>query len=412
MNTAALSRKKKLLSLVLTLVFLLTCLPAAFAVDLNVDAGFYFKQSRGGTCTLASAAMMLRRRAYFDGLTDWSSVTENSVRGTAWANGLSHSFTYKEMQVGYATLPSSKVEKIQTLITLLSQHPEGIVLYDRSQPHAVLLTDYTNGVFHCSDPAGNISSGRIPLTSSSVSVNGASCYWYVTSDHNSVASAADGLRLEGMSYPVNIQVGKGMALTGTANSAKPTREQTMRVFKNPSNWLVSVALIFFNISIVSFSAYVIVYMGQRGIPAAEAGPLYSYTSLIGIFAMLAFGWLADKFGTKRKLAVFSFFTGIIALLLLVHVPIHMIWIYIVVFGTLPRSVAGMSQACAPDIAEMPMDIPVVNSFRNTVSQLGNIAGGIITGYLLQYICYTNTIYVLCVLMALGGVCWIFAKKVP
>ena len=52
---------------------------------------------------------------------------------------------------------------MQTLITLLSQHPEGIVLYDRSQPHAVLLTDYTNGNFYCSDPAGNISSGRIPL---------------------------------------------------------------------------------------------------------------------------------------------------------------------------------------------------------------------------------------------------------
>ena len=67
MNTAAPSRKK-LLSLVLTLVFMLTCLPAALAVDLNVDAGFYFKQSRGGTCTLASAAMMLRRRAYFAGL--------------------------------------------------------------------------------------------------------------------------------------------------------------------------------------------------------------------------------------------------------------------------------------------------------------------------------------------------------
>ena len=44
MNTAAPSRKK-LLSLVLTLVFMLTCLPAALAVDLNVDAGFYFKQS-------------------------------------------------------------------------------------------------------------------------------------------------------------------------------------------------------------------------------------------------------------------------------------------------------------------------------------------------------------------------------
>ena len=58
MNTAVPSHfRKKLLSLVLTLVVMLTCLPAALAVDLNVDAGFYFKQSRGGTCTLASAAI-------------------------------------------------------------------------------------------------------------------------------------------------------------------------------------------------------------------------------------------------------------------------------------------------------------------------------------------------------------------
>jgi len=156
-NTAAPhALKKRLLTLALSLAFLLTCLPAALAVDLNVDAGFYFKQSRGGTCTLASAAMMLRRRAYFDGLSDWTNVTENSVRSTAWANGLAHSFTYKEMQVGYATLPSGLQSKTAVLISLLEQHPEGIVLYDRTQPHAVLLTDYTNGIFYCSDPAGNI----------------------------------------------------------------------------------------------------------------------------------------------------------------------------------------------------------------------------------------------------------------
>ena len=109
MNTAVPSHfRKKLLSLVLTLVVMLTCLPAALAVDLNVDAGFYFKQSRGGTCTLASAAMMLRRRAYLDGLTDWTAVTENSVRSTAWANGLSHSFTYKEMQATEPCLPANR----------------------------------------------------------------------------------------------------------------------------------------------------------------------------------------------------------------------------------------------------------------------------------------------------------------
>mgnify|MGYP000099130027 CR=1 FL=1 len=155
---------EKLMALVLSLVLMAVMLPGALAVDLNVDAGFYFKQSRGGTCTLASAAMMLRRRAFLDGLTDWTDVTENSVRGSAWAGGLSHSFNYNAMQVGYSTLPSNNEAKKAVLIQLLAEHPEGIVLYDRRQPHAVLLTDYTDGVFYCSDPAGSVSSGRVPIS--------------------------------------------------------------------------------------------------------------------------------------------------------------------------------------------------------------------------------------------------------
>ena len=106
---------------------------------------------------------------------------------------------------------------------------EGIVLYDRTQPHAVLLTDYTNGIFYCSDPAGNIGYGRIPITRSSVSIARASCYWYVTADHNSVAAQADGLRLEGVRYPVNIRTGSGMTLTGTANSATGTTLTSVQV---------------------------------------------------------------------------------------------------------------------------------------------------------------------------------------
>ncbi|MFR6093447.1 MAG: hypothetical protein ACLUIR_09210 [Faecalibacterium prausnitzii] len=113
---------KKLMALVLSLVLMAVMLPGALAVDLNVDAGFYFKQSRGGTCTLASAAMMLRRRAFLDGLTDWTDVTENSVRGSAWAGGLSHSFNYNAMQVGYATCLRHEAKK-QTLIQLLASTP-------------------------------------------------------------------------------------------------------------------------------------------------------------------------------------------------------------------------------------------------------------------------------------------------
>ena len=211
--------KKKLAALALSLVLLLTCLPGALAVDLNVDAGFYFKQSRGGTCTLASAAMMLRRRAYLDGLIDWVDVTENSVKSSAWSGGLSHSFNYKAMQVGYATLPSSNAEKTQVLVELLAQHPEGIVLYDRRQPHAVLLTDYTDGVFYCSDPAGSVSSGRVPISAASISIGSSSCYWYITSDQNSVAVQPDSLRLEGVKYPINLRLGSGMSVSGTVASA-------------------------------------------------------------------------------------------------------------------------------------------------------------------------------------------------
>ena len=184
METAPHHAWKKLSALVLTLALMLSILPGALAVDLNVDAGFYFKQSRGGTCTLASAAMMLRRRAYFDGLDGWVDVTENSVKSTAWSGGLSHSFTYNAMHVGYATLPSGTAAKTEALIQILQEHPEGIVLYDRTQPHAVLLTDYTDGVFYCSDPSNGVSAGRVPLSSASISISGASCYWHITSDAN------------------------------------------------------------------------------------------------------------------------------------------------------------------------------------------------------------------------------------
>ena len=176
--------RKKVTAFLATMALMAVLLPGALAVDLNIDAGFYFKQSRGGTCTLTSAAMMLRRRAYLDGMDSWIDVTENGIKSTAWSGGLSHSFTYNDMHVGYATLPSGKTAKTEALIQILKEHPEGIVLYDRSKPHAVLLTDYTNGVFYCSDPAGSVAPGRVPISQASISISGASCYWYITEDGN------------------------------------------------------------------------------------------------------------------------------------------------------------------------------------------------------------------------------------
>ena len=116
--------RKTLAALLATMALMAVLLPGALAVDLNVDVGFYFKQSRGGTCTLASAAMMLRRRAYLDGMDSWVDVTENGIKSTAWSGGLSHSFTYNDMHVGYATLPSGKAAKTGALVSILAEHPE------------------------------------------------------------------------------------------------------------------------------------------------------------------------------------------------------------------------------------------------------------------------------------------------
>ena len=137
------------------------------SADIN-DSSVFFKQSMGGTCTLASAAMMLRRKAMLNGSSSWKTVTEGNVRGRAWTYaGLSWTFSYAGMNVKHISLSGTAAAKTSKIRTYLAAHPEGIVIYDtKHSPHAVLLTDYTDGKFYCADPANGIASGRIPLDQS------------------------------------------------------------------------------------------------------------------------------------------------------------------------------------------------------------------------------------------------------
>ena len=154
---------------------------------------------------------------------------------------------------------------------LLNEIPEtymwAIVLYDRRQPHAVLLTDYTDGVFYCSDPAGSVSSGRVPISAASISIAGASCYWYISSDHNSAVATLDSLRLEGMRYPVNIRTGKGMSVSGTAASASS--------------------------AVLSSVEAVILDANDQPVQSAEASPNVSSWSLKNFDSQLRFGELPE-----------------------------------------------------------------------------------------------------------------------
>ena len=190
--------KKRLLSLVLALALVITMLPAlsieAMAATIN-DSNVFVKQSESGKCTLASAVMMLRRRAIIDGQANWESITESTLAEEAWISGtgLRYSFSYMGMSVSHAYFSSdSLADKKAELIKLLSQHPEGIEIYDMNLPHAVLLTDYDSATdtFYCSDPAPGISSGRIKLSESWNArnrggtqdgvINSLGKYWYIT----------------------------------------------------------------------------------------------------------------------------------------------------------------------------------------------------------------------------------------
>ena len=164
--------KKRFLTLFFTILLAVVLAATAGAVDVN-DSSVFLKQENSHTCTLTSAVMMLRRRAVLDGDANWQATTIASVKKVAWPGGLAWNFTYNGLHVTVARKSGgwaggSLETKRQALIQLLETHPEGIVAYSPSTPHAVLLTDYdyATGIFYCSEPAPTYPAGRIPLTQS------------------------------------------------------------------------------------------------------------------------------------------------------------------------------------------------------------------------------------------------------
>ena len=152
---------------------------AATFRDINKEEVF-LKQAKGSkTCTLVSAVMLLRRTAMMRGDSDWSNITEEAVKSTAWSGGLLWDFTYKKIIVCKGDMPGG-TKNADYLISLLKEHPEGIVIYDADLPHAILITDYTDGSFYYADPASSALEGRNKLTGSErVKIDNLDRYWYV-----------------------------------------------------------------------------------------------------------------------------------------------------------------------------------------------------------------------------------------
>lgn len=226
---------KRLLALFLALCLMFAAVPAAFAEDLRSIDEFYAKQQTSSTCTLASAAMMMRRRAYLDGLDNWDSITESSLRRVAWSYvGLSHDFSMLGIEVQHAYF--DKTESVEDqLISLLREHPEGIVVYNRSVPHAILVTDYTGGVFYCADPSTAAPSGRIPVSSATISISGAASYWFVASDINRSSGLGPALTATAAAYPTRLHTGDSFTPSGTITSPGNITRVSLTVMTDSGN---------------------------------------------------------------------------------------------------------------------------------------------------------------------------------
>jgi hypothetical protein len=178
--------RARILSILMTVLMFVALVPApamaATFEEVNRQEVF-LTQENNGTCTLASTAMMLRRTAMLRGDQDWQSITEASCREAFWigGRGLPYKFQYDGMKVAHGRLPGGEANR-QVLIDMLKAHPEGIVLHAPGVPHAVLLTDYTDGVFYCADPAPNKPNARIPIDQAhGTRIENSYKYWAVTS---------------------------------------------------------------------------------------------------------------------------------------------------------------------------------------------------------------------------------------
>ncbi len=149
---------RKVTSLLLAGALAASCLSAgavvSFAESRGNPDGVYVKQISSGKCTLASATMMLRQKSLDEGNPTWENITQSSVRKHGWVEGvgIKQAFTYYGITVKRIDLTGG--DNRSALLELLDEHPEGIEIYDRGVPHAVLLTRYDEDedVFYCADP--------------------------------------------------------------------------------------------------------------------------------------------------------------------------------------------------------------------------------------------------------------------
>ena len=163
-------KSKRILSILLIIALCFTLCAALTAPAQAAEIlpqELYMEQSRGGICTMTSAAMLLRSALYMYGSSHWSEIGESEAANACWLWGSGILFEwsfetdYAKIDVERTVLSGITVDELKAV---LDEHPEGIEFYCGGVPHAVFLTDYEGDTFYCADPAPYCSCKRVPIS--------------------------------------------------------------------------------------------------------------------------------------------------------------------------------------------------------------------------------------------------------
>ena len=185
---------------------------SATTANKDFPSSFYLTQTPK-RCTLCACAMMLRSKLFQGGVSNWSAVTEDYIYSAAWAKFGSLGYSWScsvdgsTINVNHTSVSGLTIAQLKSI---LDSHPEGIVIYERAIPHAILVYDYVGDTFYCADPASGYSGRKITLVESGLKnsgnktqgaiLSGIDDYWYVSSSNIIISRDSKGPVVSNANY--------------------------------------------------------------------------------------------------------------------------------------------------------------------------------------------------------------------
>lgn len=182
------------------------------------------------------------------------------------------------------------------------------------------------------------------------------------------------------------------------------------VLKNGSVWMIALTFLAFMLAHMGAFNFLPTYLTEvGGLSATKAGSLVSLASAIGIPVGIFGGWLADKWGSRKKpLALTMIFLGV----LLFAMPLFTAKTYVValvLYGFFAMAEAGL---CMTSISEVvpPSQGASATGVVNTGQWIGAFLGSTLFGAILGATNWDTSFRVMAVIAVLGAVATLSAKK--